>query len=103
MTTASPTAGARCADVRGRRVVAVASVSQSHSAEPAPRSGQRLVEVADPTRHVRAPDANAMVTIGGIESPVGPGSTAGAVSIVNATPSAGDFVPADQSVPHAGA
>ncbi len=82
--TAVPVEMARGAKARGLRVIAVTSVAQSLSAEPEPAAGQRLLEVADLTLDVCTPHADAMVTIGGLESPVGPGSTIGAVAIVNA-------------------
>jgi uncharacterized phosphosugar-binding protein len=82
--TAVPVEMARGAKMRGMRVIAVTSVAQSLSAEPEPSAGQRLLEVADLTLDVCTPHADAMVTIGGLESPVGPGSTIGAVAIVNA-------------------
>ncbi len=82
--TAVPVEMARGAKARGMRVIAVTSVAQSLSAEPEPSAGQRLLEVADLTLDLCTPEADAMVTIGGLESPVGPGSTIGAVAIVNA-------------------
>ena len=75
---------ARGAKARGLRVIAVTSVAQSMSAEPDPAAGERLLEVADLVLDVCTPHADAMVTVGGLDSPVGPGSTIGAVAIVNA-------------------
>jgi uncharacterized phosphosugar-binding protein len=54
------------------------------SAEPEPAAGARLLDEADLVLDVCTPSADAMVTIEGLESPVGPGSTIGAVAIVNA-------------------
>ena len=82
--TAVPVDMARGARARGMRVIAVTSVAQSMSAEPEAAAGQRLLEVADLTLDVCTPHADAMVTLGGLDSPVGPGSTVGAVAIVNA-------------------
>jgi len=82
--TAVPVEMARGARARGLRVIAVTSVAQSMSAEPEPAAGARLLEEADLVLDLCTPHADAMVTIGGLESPVGPGSTVGAVAIVNA-------------------
>jgi uncharacterized phosphosugar-binding protein len=82
--TAVPVEMARGAKSRGLRVIAVTSVAQSMSAEPEPAAGQRLLEVADLVLDMCTPHADAMVTIDGLDTPVGPGSTIGAVAIVNA-------------------
>ena len=82
--TAVPVEMARGARARGMRVIAVTSVAQSMSSEPEPAAGARLLEVADLVLDVCTPHADAMVTIGSLETPVGPGSTIGAVAIVNA-------------------
>jgi uncharacterized phosphosugar-binding protein len=54
----------------------------------APPAGEHLIEqlmrLANLVHDVRAPHADAMVTIGGPDNPVGPGSTVGAAAIVNA-------------------
>ena len=65
-------------------MIAVTSVAQSMSAEPEPAAGERLLDVADLVLDMCTPHADAMVTIGGLDTPVGPGSTIGAVAIVNA-------------------
>jgi uncharacterized phosphosugar-binding protein len=82
--TAVPVEMARGAKARGLRVVAVTSVAQSLAAEPEPAAGARLLEVADLVLDVCSPQADASVRIPGLESPVGPLSTVGAVAIVNA-------------------
>jgi uncharacterized phosphosugar-binding protein len=82
--TAAPVEMARGARARGLRVIAVTSVAQSLSAEPEPAAGQRLLDVADLVLDVCTPHADALVTIGGLDTPIGPGSTIGAVAIVNA-------------------
>ena len=81
---AVPVEMARGARARGMRVIAVTSVAQSMSLDPEPAAGARLLEVADLVLDVCTPHADAMVTIGSLETPVGPGSTIGAVAIVNA-------------------
>jgi len=82
--TAVPVEMARGARSRGLRVIAVTSVAQSIAGEPEPAAGARLLEEADLVLDVCTPHADALVTIGGLDSPVGPGSTIGAVAIVNA-------------------
>jgi uncharacterized phosphosugar-binding protein len=82
--TAVPVEMARGAKARGLRVIAVTSVAQSLSAEPEPAAGRRLLEEADLVLDVCSPPADAMVAIDGLDTPVGPGSTIGAVAIVNA-------------------
>ncbi len=47
-------------------------------------AGEQLPAIADLAMAVSTPRADALVTIGGLDSPVGPGSTIGAVAIVNA-------------------
>ena len=82
--TAVPVEMAKGARARGLRVIAVTSVAQSQSADPEPAAGIRLMEVADLVIDVCTPHADALVTIPGLDTPVGPGSTIGAVAIVNA-------------------
>jgi uncharacterized phosphosugar-binding protein len=82
--TAVPVEMARGARARGMRVIAVTSVAQSMSGEAEPAAGARLLEVADLVLDLCTPHADAMVTIGSLDTPVGPGSTIGAVAIVNA-------------------
>jgi uncharacterized phosphosugar-binding protein len=82
--TAVPVEMARGARSRGLRVIAVTSVAQSRSAEPEPAAGKRLMEEADLVIDVCTPAADALVTVPGLDTPVGPGSTIGAVAIVNA-------------------
>lgn len=82
--TAVPVEMARGAKARGLRVVAVTSVAQSMSAEPDPAAGRRLLEEADLVLDLCSPVHDATVSIVGLESPVGPLSTVGAVAIVNA-------------------
>jgi uncharacterized phosphosugar-binding protein len=82
--TAVPVEMARGARARGLRVIAVTSVAQSMSGEPEAAAGARLLDEADLVLDVCSPHADAMVTIGGLDTPVGPGSTIGAVAIVNA-------------------
>jgi len=82
--TAVPVEMARGAKARGLRVIAVTSVAQSLAGQPEASAGARLLEVADLVLDVCSPHADAAVSIPGLESPVGPLSTVGAVAIVNA-------------------
>ncbi len=82
--TAVPVEMARGARARGMRVIAVTSVAQSMASEPDPATGARLLDEADLVIDLCTPPADALVTIGGLDTPVGPGSTVGAVAIVNA-------------------
>ncbi|HUG46972.1 MAG TPA: SIS domain-containing protein [Candidatus Limnocylindria bacterium] len=81
--TAVPVEMARGARARGLRVIAVTSVAQSMSAEPEPAAGRRLLDEAGLVVDLCTPAADAMVSIEGLETPVGPGSTLAAVAIVN--------------------
>jgi uncharacterized phosphosugar-binding protein len=81
---AVPVEMARGARRRGLSVIAVTSVAQSMSGEPDPAVGSRLTDEADLTIDLCTPHADAMSTIEGLDTPVGPGSTIAAVGIVNA-------------------
>jgi uncharacterized phosphosugar-binding protein len=48
-------------------------------------ASERHLAIADLVVDVCTPEADALVTIVGLDSPVGPGSTIGAVAIVNAS------------------
>jgi uncharacterized phosphosugar-binding protein len=80
---AVPIEVARGARQRGMRVIAVTSVAQSLSDEPASEPGGRLLDEADLVIDLCTPHADALVTIDGLDTPVGPGSTLAAVAIVN--------------------
>ena len=82
--TAVPVEMARGARARGLRVIAVTSVAQSMSSEPDAAAGARLLDEADLVLDLCSPHADAAVRIPGLESPVGPLSTVGAIAIVNA-------------------
>jgi uncharacterized phosphosugar-binding protein len=75
---------ARGARGRGLPVVAVTSREQSLAGEPEHSSGTRLLDHADLLLDLCTPPADALVTVDGLETPVGPGSTFAAVAIVNA-------------------
>ena len=80
---AVPVEMARGARRRGLRVIAVTSVEQSMSGEPDPIVGGRLLDEADLVIDLCSPAADALCTIDGLDTPVGPGSTITAVAIVN--------------------
>ena len=68
---------------RGLPVVAVTSLAQSNAAVPTHSSGTRLYDHADVVIDLCTPAADALVTIDGLDSPVGPGSSVAAVAVVN--------------------
>jgi len=80
---AVPVEVARGARRRGLRVIAVTSIEQSMSDEPDPRVGSRLLDEADLVIDLCTPHADAMITIDGLDTPVGPGSSLAAIAIVN--------------------
>jgi uncharacterized phosphosugar-binding protein len=82
--TAVPVEMARGARARGLRVIAVTSVAQSMSGEPPAELGARLLDEADLVIDLCTPHADALCTVVGLDTPVGPGSTVTAVAIVNA-------------------
>src|SRR6266542_2180066 len=71
------------ARARGIRVVAVTSLRQSRSSDIDPAVGSRLLDEADLVIDLCTPEADAMVDVAGLDTPVGPGSTVAAVAIVN--------------------
>jgi len=81
--TAVPVEMARGARRRGLRVIAVTSVAQSMSGDPDPAVGGRLLDEADLVIDLCTPPADAMCLIDGLDTPVGPGSTLAAVTVVN--------------------
>jgi uncharacterized phosphosugar-binding protein len=68
---------------RGLPVVAVTSVEHSLAGSPAHSSGSRLLDHADVVVDLCTPPGDAMVSVDGLETPVGPGSTIAAVAIAN--------------------
>jgi uncharacterized phosphosugar-binding protein len=82
-TTAVPIEMAMGARRRGVRVIAVTSVDQSMSSDPDPETGLRLLDAADLVIDLCSPHADALVDIPDLETPIGPGSTIAAVTIVN--------------------
>jgi uncharacterized phosphosugar-binding protein len=68
---------------RGLPVIAVTSLAQSDAVAPSHSSGTRLHDHADVVIDLCTPAADALVTIDGLESPVGPGSSIAAIAVVN--------------------
>ena len=67
---------------RGMTVIAVTSLAESIAAAPHP-TGTRLADHADIVIDLCTPVGDAMVTIDGLTSPVGPGSTLAYAAVVN--------------------
>ncbi len=82
-TTAVPVEMARGGRQRGLQVIAVTSVAQSRSSDVDPVVGSRLLDEADLVIDLCTPHADALITIDGLDTPVGPGTTVTAVAIVN--------------------
>lgn len=68
---------------RGMPVIAVTSVVESEASPATHRSGQRLFEIADVVIDIGTPRGDALVTLDGLASPVGPGSTLANTAVVN--------------------
>jgi uncharacterized phosphosugar-binding protein len=82
--TAVPIEIAMGAQARGLAVIVVTSRGQSLAGEPLHSSGTRLLDHADVVLDLCTPPGDALTTLEGVTSPVGPGSTLAAVALVNA-------------------
>ena len=80
---AVPIEVAQGARERGLRVIAVTSVAATEAGESTHSSGSRLRDHADVLLDLRTPPADALVTLDGLDTPVGPGSTIAAIAIAN--------------------
>src|SRR5919202_505452 len=80
---AVPIEVARGARERGLTVIAVTSLAATAAGESSHSTGSRLRDHADVLLDLRTPPADALVTLAGLETPVGPGSTIAAVAIAN--------------------
>lgn len=80
---AVPVEMAMGAHERAMRVIAVTSISESKAAEPVHSSGTRLFENADLVIDIGTPVGDALVSLEGLETPVGPGSSLANVAVVN--------------------
>jgi uncharacterized phosphosugar-binding protein len=81
--TAVPIEMAQAAGKHGLPVIAVTSVAQSRARPSTHSSGTRLLDHADVVLDLCTPPADAMSSLPGLETPVGPGSTFAAVALVN--------------------
>jgi uncharacterized phosphosugar-binding protein len=68
---------------RGLAAIAVTSLAQTDAGEPLHSTGTRLRDHADIVIDLGTPPADALVSIDGLESPVGPGSSIAAIAVVN--------------------
>jgi len=80
---AVPVEMARGGHQRGLRVIGVTSVAQSLSDVPDASVGSRLMDEVDLVIDLCTPHADALCSIDGLDTPVGPGSTITAIAIVN--------------------
>lgn len=69
---------------RNMKVISIVSMEHCLATPPRHASGKRLPDVSDLTIDNCTPSGDALVTIDGLEYPVGPGSTIGYAVIVNA-------------------
>jgi uncharacterized phosphosugar-binding protein len=74
---------ARGARERGLPVIAVTSLAHTRATRPTHSSGTRLLDHADVVLDLCTPPGDALVSLDGLETPVGPGSTLAGVAIVN--------------------
>ena len=65
-------------------LVVVISVEHCNASSPKHSSGKKLSDIADVVIDNGTPVGDALVTIDGLEDPVGPGSTIGAAAVTNA-------------------
>lgn len=72
------------AKARGLPVIAVVSLEHCLASPARHSSGKRLPDIADVTIDNCAPAGDALVHVPGLEYPVGPGSTVGYATVVNA-------------------
>jgi uncharacterized phosphosugar-binding protein len=82
-TTAVPIEIALGAQARGLPVIAVTSVAQSMARPSEHPSGSRLLDHAEIVIDLCVPVGDAMVSLEGVDTPVGPGSTVANTAIVN--------------------
>ena len=68
---------------RGVKVIAITSIAQSSSSVPLHSSGKRLFELADLTIDNCVPPGDALLTLPGLASRIGPSSTVAGAAIIN--------------------
>lgn len=69
--------------LRGVRVIAITSVAQSSNSVPLHASGKRLFELADVVVDNCVPPGDALLTLPGLDSRIGPSSTVAGAAIIN--------------------
>jgi uncharacterized phosphosugar-binding protein len=69
--------------LRGVKVIAITSVAQSSSSVPLHSSGKRLFELAEVTVDNCVPPGDALLTLPGLASRIGPSSTVAGAAIIN--------------------
>jgi uncharacterized phosphosugar-binding protein len=72
------------AKARGMKVLAITSVAHARATKPRHSSRKKLTDIADVVLDNAAPAGDALVKVAGVKYPVGPGSSIGAVAIINA-------------------
>jgi len=80
---AAPVEMAMGASRRGLDVIAVTSLAESEALPATHSTGKRLFEIADLVIDIGTPAGDALVTLDGLEHPVGPGSTVANTAVVN--------------------
>jgi uncharacterized phosphosugar-binding protein len=68
---------------RGLKVIAVTSVAESEASPATHSSGLRLLDAADLVIDIGTPPGDALVTLEGLATPVGPGSTLANAAVAN--------------------
>ena len=81
---AVPVEMARGGRRRGLPVIAITSVAQSNAGQVNPEVGGRLLDEADVVIDLCTPAGDALCTLDGLDTPVGPSSTFAAVAVANA-------------------
>jgi uncharacterized phosphosugar-binding protein len=81
--TAVPIEMAEGARRRGMRVITVTSVAHSRASRSEHPSGRRLLDTADLVIDLGTPVGDALVTLDGLDTPIGPSSTVATVAVVN--------------------
>jgi len=81
--TANPIEMAIGARRRGLPVIAITAVEHSQASQVRHSSGTRLLDNADVVIDLGTPPGDALVTLDGLDTPVGPGSSVTGVAIIN--------------------
>jgi uncharacterized phosphosugar-binding protein len=69
--------------VRGVKVIAITNLAQSRSSTSRHSSGKKLYELADISIDNCVPSGDALLTLPGLASPIGPSSTVAGAAIIN--------------------